>query len=65
MVILPSELEYDLQYGVDRDMFEDYIDSPYDDPNEGEYMCMVNYLNAMRYKLHGHRHPSETNSETL
>lgn len=47
-VILPSELEYDLQFESDIELYNQYFVSQYNDENIGEYQCIVNYINSLK-----------------
>ena len=44
-----EELEYDLQFELLPTLYEAFEESVYNDPNEGEYSCMINYL-TNKYK---------------
>jgi len=37
-------LEYDLMYPIVQNVFEDYLNSKYDDPEINEYECMERFL---------------------
>jgi hypothetical protein len=39
-----EELEYDLQFELLPTLYKAFEESIYNDPNEGEYACMINYL---------------------
>lgn len=43
-VIIPNEHEYDLLYADVCTHYGKYCDSEYNDPNQPEYGCMVEYL---------------------
>jgi len=46
MTIAPSTTEYDIQFGIDCKMYQDYLVSDYNDFYYSEYECMVNYLKS-------------------
>lgn len=46
--ILGEGVEYDLQYGIDQDLFSMYEKSEYNEENTPEYECMVNFLTAFK-----------------
>lgn len=46
--VLGEGAEYDLQYGIDQQLFSIYDKSEYNTPNEPEYECMLNFLNAYK-----------------
>jgi len=48
MVIMPNDLEYDLQYSIDREMYDDFVASTFDDENRGEYECIAEFLNYVK-----------------
>lgn len=48
-LILGEGVEYDIQFGIDQQLFAMYEKSKYNDPNQPEYECIVNFLQA--YKL--------------
>lgn len=39
---------YDIQFGIDQNLFATYETSEYNIPNEPEYECMVNFLKAYK-----------------
>lgn len=47
-VILGEGAEYDLQFGIDQDLFSMYEKSVYNEENLPEYECMVNFLTAYK-----------------
>jgi len=49
-VVMPSEEAYDLLYSEDLSMFEDYLNSPFNVDNKGEYECICDYLNYIKGK---------------
>ena len=38
-------LEYDLQYKMIPDLYKAFEESTFNDPNKGEYECIINWLN--------------------
>lgn len=59
-LILSSDVEYDIQFGIDQSLFRLYEKSPYNIVDNSEYECMVNFLNAYKegiaetcYDVHG------------
>jgi hypothetical protein len=48
IVILGEGIEYDIQHGVDLDLFAMYEKSIYNVGELPEYECMVNFLNAYK-----------------
>jgi hypothetical protein len=49
-VVIPNEIEYDLLYEVVCDEYGKYCDSKYNDPNNPEYECIVEYLYSIDTK---------------
>ena len=43
-IILPSNTEYDILFKLDCALYEKYDLSTFNDPNLGEYTCVVNFL---------------------
>ncbi len=43
-VVVKSELEYDKLYQIVCDEYGKYCDSEYNDENENEYECILEYL---------------------
>ena len=39
-----AELEYDLQFELLPTLYKMFEESPFNDPNIGEYECITNYL---------------------
>lgn len=50
-VIVGLNYEYDLMFGDLQVLYKDYSESAFNDPNKGEYDCMVDYLKANRIEL--------------
>lgn len=50
IVIMPSDLAYDLQYSIDREMYDDFIVSTFNDEKRGEYECIEEFLNYVKYQ---------------
>jgi hypothetical protein len=48
IVILGEGVEYDIQHGIDQDLFAMYEKSIYNVGELPEYECMVNFLNAYK-----------------
>jgi hypothetical protein len=44
--IMPNDVEYDLQYGEDLQLFKMYETSEYNVEDKTEYDCMVDFLHA-------------------
>ena len=40
-------MPYDLEYEFMTTLYNDYKESEYDDPNQGEYECMLNFINNL------------------
>jgi hypothetical protein len=47
-LILGQGIEYDIQYGIDQDLFAIYEKSDYNKGELPEYECMVNFLQAYK-----------------
>lgn len=47
-LILGQGIEYDIQFGIDQNLFAMYEKSDYNDPNKPEYECIVNFLQAYK-----------------
>jgi hypothetical protein len=47
-LILGQGIEYDIQYGIDQDLFGVYEKSDYNKGELPEYECMVNFLQAYK-----------------
>jgi hypothetical protein len=43
-VILPSKLEYDLQFGIDQNLYDAYEKSAFSSQDKGEYGCMIDFF---------------------
>ena len=39
-----AELEYDLQFELLPTLYKSFEESTFNDPNKGEYECIINYL---------------------
>jgi hypothetical protein len=48
--VIPNEIEYDELYGIVCDEYGKYCDSKYNDPNQPEYECMLEYLYSIDTK---------------
>lgn len=46
--VLGEGAEYDLQYGIDQQLFSIYDKSEYNEENTPEYECIVNFLQAYK-----------------
>lgn len=46
--VLGEGVEYDLQYGIDQQLFSIYDKSEYNEENTPEYECIVNFLQAYK-----------------
>lgn len=46
--ILKVEYEYDIFFEDVRQLYNEYNDSSFNDANQSEYDCMVNYLNSIK-----------------
>jgi hypothetical protein len=47
-VVLGEGVEYDLQFGIDQQLYAVYDKSEYNTPNQPEYECMLEFLNAYK-----------------
>ena len=47
-LILGEGVEYDIQFGIDQNLFAMYEKSEYNDANQPEYECIVNFLQALK-----------------
>ena len=43
-VIMPTETEYDLQYEIDCVMYEEFLNSSYNNESNSFYDCICDYL---------------------
>lgn len=43
-IVIPSQEAYDLSYSEDKMLFEEYQDSRFNIDTQGEYECIVNFL---------------------
>ena len=43
-VVLPSKLEYDLQFNADLELYQAYEKSAFSKQNKGEYDCMIDFF---------------------
>lgn len=50
-VIVGHNYEYDLMFQDLQNFYKDFSESAFNDPNKGEYDCMVDYLKANRIAL--------------
>ena len=50
-VIMPTTTEYDLQYETDCAMYEDFLNSSFNNENENLYECICDYLYLSKSKL--------------
>lgn len=47
-VIHPNETPYDILFEELQELYSDFEESLYNDPDKGEYECMVDFLNACK-----------------
>jgi hypothetical protein len=47
-VIMPTTTEYDLQYGIDCAMYEEFLTSSCNNENNNFYDCICDYLSKLK-----------------